>query len=320
MKIVITLLLLVSTQISWSQAKTSVSDGDWYNPQTWNPPNVPLSEDSVIINHEVTAESITEVWINHLIIGSTGILDSDTIFALHGSLKLNGELYADTFAIGDGTYFINNDVIEVSTFLLGYTEIHENYGEIIVADTFVIAVDFLNASGATIEAYHLITSDNFENNGKIDVDNWFNDATINGQGSICIENCFQNSGNIGGSLDVCDATPNSGFPCDFDFGTIAPTVTMCAIGPCSEPAGITDENVSIDVIVSPNPSTDGHFDIQTDAEIINIEVIDLMGRVLFEKSSDDTKSIDISSLQNGEYILVLQSENTSITKRIVKAN
>ncbi len=72
------------------------------------------------------------------------------------------------------------------------------------------------------------------------------------------------------------------------------------------------------VILYPNPSTNNVF-IKSNFEVTSVEVIDLNGNQLKSIFWDKLeKSIDISTLQNGIYILKVYSDTQYILKRIVK--
>lgn len=314
MKIFYTFLLLLVAQTSLSQVKVSISDGNWNDPQNWNPAVVPLfNEDSVIVNHEINVMNDLEVGINHLIIGSDGIIDANAVFALHGSLKIDGEIIADTLVVGDGDYCINNGLIEANQFVTTNL-MNSNTAHIDILGTFSSVEPFINTSTGTMETMDVITTSDadFENNGTLLCESWLNEGTVLGSGSFCIEECLKNFGNITGTLDVCDLTPNSGIPCDFSTGTVASTVTLCSVGPCTGTSGITDPTLDYSLFVYPNPSN-GLISIEFPYEIDQIEIYDLTGRMLL-RLEEHSNTIDLSSLQNGHYTLVVHAAG-SILKR-----
>ncbi|MCJ8289492.1 MAG: T9SS type A sorting domain-containing protein [Crocinitomicaceae bacterium] len=320
MKLFIALILLILSQVGWSQIKVSVSNGNWNDPQNWNPAVVPyLNEDSVIINHAITTQNTTEVGINHLIIGTNGSLNASSTFALHGSLIVDGSLHADTLLVGDGIYFKNNNLMEVDWFVTT-NPTNENFGRIEISDTLILTEPFLNATNGLIETFGLITSSaHIENNGEIYADNWIHESTTDGTGRYCIQNCFKNIGNIGGTLDVCDLTPSTNITCDFNFGTISPTVTLCSNGYCEPTSGQVTIELFDDIALYPNPTSGGQLTLLTDLIVTEIKVYDVTGRLMIEQEIN-TKLIDISSLDAGEYLFHFVTANGSITKRIVKSN
>lgn len=313
--------MLLLSQLAWSQTKVSVSDGNWNNPQTWNPPIVPIfNEDSVIVNHAVTTSNSMEVGINYLIIGVNGSLDVTGLLALHGNMKVDGEFYSDSLVIGDGDYFINTGIVEGHYFVPS-NPINENYGQISLSGDLILSESLFNAASGSITSFQLITGDgNLENNGIIIADSWLHDSSADGSGSICIENCVQITGTVGGTLDICDATPNSGLPCDYNFGTVSPSVTFCANGSCAGTSGVPSLLTDFAVTIFPNPSLDGRINIETDLTIDEVLIADLTGRTVFKQATGDFSSIDLSLLENGEYLILIETSKEVIAKRLVIAH
>ena len=322
MKALFTIIIALIVTTGWTQTKISIADGDWNNPQNWNPAVVPVfNEDTVIVNHQMTLSNSLEVGITHLLIGVDGIVDVNGTFALHGNFKNDGRFLSDSLIIGDGDYCFNNNLIEAHV-LIPTNPLNENYGTIDLTGFLTSVESFLNADGAIIQVGELTTTSDadFVNNGAVYVDSWICEGTVLGSGSFCIENCFKNFGAVNGTLDVCDLTPNSGLPCDLNIGTTAPTVTMCAAGPCTSPLGLNTSELSEEVHVFPNPSSDGRFHIDTDQTVEGITIVDLSGRMLYHPSNGEMQSIDLSFLETGEYILILETSNDRVIKRIVISN
>ncbi len=80
-----------------------------------------------------------------------------------------------------------------------------------------------------------------------------------------------------------------------------------------------DDNWVQSLSIYPNPAKD----------IINIKLnnyqntsatlYDISGRLMFEKKlNSDISSIDVSNLNNGMYLLKINAENKTITKRVIK--
>jgi hypothetical protein len=84
-----------------------------------------------------------------------------------------------------------------------------------------------------------------------------------------------------------------------------------------------DTQRSIDVSIFPNPSNEVIFikfkeDYRT---IKNIKIHSLSGQLMIQDDGIVTDtSIDISSLQNGMYILTIQAENSIQSFKIIKTN
>lgn len=322
MKILFTILIAFAAQTGWTQMKISISDGDWNDPQNWSPAVVPqFNEDTVFVNHEMTLPNSLEVGIDHLIISVNGSVNVSGTFALHGNFKNDGKFIADSLVVGDGDYCINNNLIDVH-FFVPTNPLNENFGTIDMTGMLTCVEPFLNADGAIIQAGELTTTSDadFVNNGSVYVDSWICEGTVLGSGSFCIENCLNNFGAIEGTLDVCDATPNSGLPCDINIGTVAPSVTFCANGPCINPVGLMNTDMSYLLNVFPNPSSDGRFSIHTDLTVVDLKVVDLTGRLLFNQSKGVVHSIDLSHLESGEYIMIIETITDSVMIRIVISN
>ena len=104
---------------------------------------------------------------------------------------------------------------------------------------------------------------------------------------------------------------------DLNTYTVTLTVTS-ACGTDVETLQVTPSTVGLDeldvanIVVYPNPSS-GVFHIKSDNVIDNITVQDGMGRLVYQSNGN---TIDLSTLQNGIYYLVLNVDNRRILKRI----
>ena len=102
--------------------------------------------------------------------------------------------------------------------------------------------------------------------------------------------------------------------------TVLPTVCW---GSCADCGAVSiDENWVEDFKVIPNPNA-GIFDISgqlTSNETVNISVVDMQGRVIYQSSTTGNsieKNVDISSSGQGMYILTLTSQNRVMTEKII---
>lgn len=79
-----------------------------------------------------------------------------------------------------------------------------------------------------------------------------------------------------------------------------------------------------DVTMYPNPA-DSHITIETTGErgdVISIQILDSRGRVLYDNSEELTgdkfsTKIEISSISNGVYPIIIQNGNYTISKRLI---
>ena len=74
---------------------------------------------------------------------------------------------------------------------------------------------------------------------------------------------------------------------------------------------------NLSVNIYPNPTNSKIF-IESDSKMSTIEVYDLVGKKMNINANFDEKSIDVSSLSVGTYILRLVSENGNATRRFLK--
>jgi hypothetical protein len=73
------------------------------------------------------------------------------------------------------------------------------------------------------------------------------------------------------------------------------------------------------IVVFPNPATDGFITIQTEKEITQIEILNIVGQRIILNRPESLKRVklDIGNLNAGIYLIKLSfSDNTNDTKRI----
>lgn len=338
-KLIFSCMLMLAAFGSMAATKKTVASGDWFEPSNWSPAGVPFMEDTVIVSHEMTSADNIEFMASLFILENSGIVICDSMFAVLGNVISYGVL--NTFSYldegGDST-IIYGDVV---TPLMVISNLYSaNYGEIL-ADTLVMAesghnygymeaaifvagaTEFVNHSGAALYStdmgiFSTITTNetgahmelnffmadiSFTNDGTIEADMWMQmGGTVDGAGRFCIANCFQNSGDIGGTVDICDATPNDG-SCDLNSGTIAGTVTFCEAIPCWTSVGIEERDAAVQVY--PNPAHD-FLRIQNAGSDVIWSVSDVNGKIwLTGNNLEGELVIDISALSTGVYILSL---------------
>jgi hypothetical protein len=320
---------------AFATMKTTNSNGSWFDPGIWSPFGVPLMEDSVIINHDVTVTgNYVDFGANWLIVNTNASIIGDTIFSLHGNLKLYGSMDCNIIAIGDGDSTLvfgevygrkyvpgnpinhNYGAIYADSLVLGDT--FDNYGTIEVAmfvsggpsytnytgSALNVNLDATfgsittNELGAVMDLGSLVTSENMTNNGDVICFNWTHgQGIVSGTtGRFCINNCFSNVSSIVGTVDICDATSTF---CDFNLGTIAATVTFCDMGACSNLA--LAESSEVRFSVYPNPVND-----ELGVTILiddSFQITNLKGEVVLKGKSESNQIINVASLSPGMYFL-----------------
>lgn len=333
------LLLSITTCLimfsSFATVKTTNSNGSWFDPAIWSPFGVPLMEDSVIINHDVTVTgNYVDFGANWLIVNTNASIIGDTIFSLHGNLKLYGSMDLNIIAIGDGDstlvygevygrkYIPGNPInhnygaIYSDSLILG--EVFDNYGTIDIAMYVSGGLSFTNHTGsalsvsldatlgsvttnelgAIMEFGSFITSANMTNNGDVICDSWSHGQGVVGgsTGRFCINNCFSNFSSIVGTVDICDATSTF---CDLNLGTIAGTVTYCAMGACSNLSIAERSEKSLSVY--PNPVND---ELGVNILINELfQITNLKGEIVLQGKSEANQIINVVSLSPGMYFL-----------------
>lgn len=331
---------------AFATVKTTNSNGSWFDSAIWSPFGVPLMEDSVIINHDVTVTgNYVDFGANWLIVNANASIIGDTIFSLHGNLKLYGTMDLKIIAIGDGDStlvfgdvygrkyvpgnptnhnyggiysdslilgdsFDNYGTIEVAMFVAGGPSYNNHTGSALsVSLDATLGSITTNELGAIMDFGTLVTSENMTNNGDVICDNWTHGQGIVGgtTGRFCINNCFSNVSSIVGTVDICDATSTF---CDFNFGTIAGTVTYCSMGACSNLA-VADNSVE-SLSIYPNPVND---ELGVNIVINDLfQISNLKGEIVLQGKGEANHKINVAKLSPGMYFL----SSGMITVKFVK--
>ena len=91
---------------------------------------------------------------------------------------------------------------------------------------------------------------------------------------------------------------------------------------CSSTNTSVAENSSSNFILSPNPSTNGLFQLKSDSQIgkYNCEIFNSMGQLLQNKqfSGLDNSIIDLSNEANGVYILKIKTGTDTLIRKLLK--
>lgn len=276
--------------------RISIANGNWNNPTIWNPVGVPSpADDSIVINTAVTYNQ--------------NIVDGQSMFRINAGASLT-DTGNDTATFG-GDCFVVNGYFSCGVLAVGMSDSANINGVVYVASDLGQGGTFIvNSTGQVCVGQQLATSDDFINNGSVNTNNFLNGAAVTGNGGkFCIANYFINSDNISGTIDICDATPNT--PFDVNAGTISGSVTYCMAGPCGScpaPNGISDlSQHGIAMEVFPNPFTNS-FRVNINPALLNSSVAlefimyDLNGReVLKSTISTTTILVDRGNLPAGIY-------------------
>ena len=307
MKKTCTLLFIIAAffQVS-AQTKTSINNGDWHDPLTWNPSGVPdLQTQQIIINSHV---SFTQ----SILIG--GNCDE---FRIESGATLTDLNNNDSLIIGS-RIFRNNGAATIG-FLSGEpSDSTINNGSLKVTTVYVQSGVCLNTNSGTIcVTNQLTTGDDFINNGDVAAYNWINGAVVTGnQGQFCVTNWFINGDQINGTVDICDATPGT----QFDFvGMVGNQVTFCTQGPCNSCATTSiNEHKTVALTIYPNPAITGSpIFVITNVES-SVSIFDSQGKLCITYlQQPGTQSVNTSAFSAGIYYLSVQSGTTVTTQKIV---
>jgi len=262
---------------------TSVQDGDWGDPSTWDCNCVPEVVNAVVI-HEVRIATNTFLMQN-VHVTPVGSLVMDTYYSV---------VIMDT-VINDGLMDLVAD-FDVDWALF-------NNGTIRIAG--VIHNDGLLVMGGPDA---LLTTD--------DIGNY---DTIEGEGRICVSGFSENTGTIHGLIDFCDGTPTVSSPpfIDVNTGTVAGSVTFCAAEPCG-PQRVQARH-ALSLRIGPNPAQDQLL-IDLPA-MASINVRDASGRVVLSRDVNTAgqSTIDVSMLPTGVYAVSVEGAALKDVRRVVIA-
>jgi Secretion system C-terminal sorting domain len=320
--------ILSSFIFSQAQAvRTSVADGLGTNPFIWDCLCIPLPNDSIIINHNVTLNV------------DFGFTDGAVV--INPSGRLIGDSPMRAFAFAGAANFVNNGIFNVArvAFLGGsatsggtfsadsfFTNITTTQGwvsngDMNISTSYWNTGKFVLGSGA-----ELIVGDNFYNgdslisgvnailinDGGIRVNlDFANSDTMRGTGQVCIYGSSLNLGVITGTLDMCDNT--GGGPVDLNLGTISGTVTNC-VSTCN--IGI-NEISEIQTHIYPNPTSD-FIQIYTE-ENVQVMVYDMIGHLVYSSSvANNNHTISLRDCASGVYIYQVYTGNGRSTGKFIK--
>jgi len=335
-------LLFLSHILPAQSVRISNQDGDWFNPGTWTPNGVPINDDTIIVAHQVTFDSLLIVTldVNQLRIqpGASLInqgMDQNMVvqsktFIQQGQLACRNLTEACSLkSIHSGrtetlsayfssyTTYINGDLM-MDSLILSETTTLDSGG------TILVAIDFISSADLNLMARSIVeVGDRFLSGAPLVVDgnvstvNFTNLEPLSGSGQFCIAGNFQNDGNITGTLDICDASPGGWG--DFNSGIIASGITFCANGPCELITGIEDEaREQHPPTVYPNPVAD-YFKLDwgiNPPPSYTVEIRGLTGKLLKSWNADQFNVFYIPELPQGLYLIHVISPSTTFTSRI----
>lgn len=316
-------LLFVPSMLFAQQIKTTITNGDFYNPLTWNCLCFPESGDSLIINHALSLNTDIYYTAGRITINPTGSLietggdrdiwiDGGGSLVNHGTFTVNNLLLSQWAYIDNTGNFIgldsmltqgtmnNSGTIEVYDFLNDQTGNFGNYGALTVTNNMNNQGDFLNYADVTVANDFSNCNTQSMNSELINyslfcIENDFLNCDgdlITGSGHFYIGNQGSNIGELAGTLTF--HTPSGTL---FNIGTVGPGVTFTT-GTCNL---TIDELAELNLEVYPNPASEI---IYASVNSGSFTVLDLSGKVILHGDLS-ANGIDISQLNNGMYYLTI---------------
>lgn len=260
---------------------TSVQDGDWDDPATWDCNCVPEVDNAVVV-HDVRIAGNTFL-MQRVHVTPVGSLVMDQYFSVvimdtvlnDGLMDLVGDIDVDWALLNNSTILIEG--------------VMHNDGVIVMGGP----------------------------NALIALDNIGNYDVIEGEGRICVSESSENTGTIHGLIDFCDATPTVGAPpyIDVNTGTVAGSVTFCAAEPCG-PQHVQARH-ALGLRIGPNPASDR---LAIDLPVMaSITLRDAKGGIVLSRNAmaAGQSTMEASEIPAGVYSITLEAATLRAVLRVV---
>ncbi len=323
-----------------AQLKTSITNGNFSNPNTWNCSCVPANGDSIKILHTVTLDSDLHLTSKEIKILAPG--------------KLLQDMSNRTLWIDGTAHLQNQGTLTVNKIRISPTATIYNNLTIISVDSIVNEGQFINNFSTHVNTISNKSNSNFQNFGNIGSFSIQNEGIIKHSGSIYVQQNFDNCNSNGNSkldfsgsicivgdfnncstdtvmgtgvISVSGSAINSGViiqPSVWyvasgiinNTGTINPVVTI-NVGSCPT-LDIVNHNNIYSIYVFPNP-VDNIIFLEL-GNLLSISQFNLFNNIgqLLKTGHIENKQIDISNLSPGLYQLELFDGNSKIYKKIIK--
>ena len=342
-KIITSISILLIGLTSFSQ--TSVQNGNWQDPTTWDclcVPNPFFSAITVTVNHTVTVDinggglyfeggsltigpngtllqsGVGDLYMHNATTLVNGTLDMRRVAISGGTADYSGIIQNCDSLWNDSSTVFNSGTITCYDHQVYTMGEMTNSGTINITNNFNIQGKYMNStSGVILNAVDFSNANTFggraiyTNNGSHEIGNNFintvND-TIQGTGSFCIGNLSTNEGKVLGTVTFT----TSGGSFSLNTGFVAPSVNFLT-GACSVSVS---ENELDGISVYPNPFND-FLTIKGFNSYMQIDLLDLNGRIIKSELTSDT-TLDLTAIESGIYLLRISSADKSTVRKIVK--
>ncbi len=334
---------------TYSYAQTSVQDGDWTNPSTWDCNCIPypfLSPLDITINHVVTANihdginnldgrtyfnggSLTigsngtllqmgegDLFLNNSTTVINGILDMRRIAVSQGSAIYNGVIQNCDSLWNDSCNVVNNGVITTYDYNVYTNGSTTNNGTINVTNNMLIQGEYNNTPSGSItiavDFSNLNTTGGralYTNNGTHVVGNNFLNATNDTIKGTGII-CIGNLSTNQGTVLGTQTISTPTSSFSVNLGFVAPTVTFN-----NNCLVNLSELKSNPYSVSPNPFSQ-EIEIDGVTDEISIQIISVQGTIVKELIYYPGQNIDLIELDKGVYFIKINDALNSTIKVI----
>ncbi len=219
-----TVLAIISIGLN-AQTATSVANGSWNMPTTWDCNCVPTPGYTVIINHDVTLSSDWAISSGSITIGDSGILDDDgggfgMLINSGGTLNVAGSFTMAKLAVMGGTITNTGIITDLDSLYLDaafenfgavessnlYNAGHMTNEDIINTTNFYNNGGMLNYSG--INSMNFTNADTCENYGELFIDDFTNMGYVNNKYRFIGTGDFLNMGEFYNVTDTAYVLTN----------------------------------------------------------------------------------------------------------------
>ncbi len=267
------------------QVITSVQDGAWSDPATWDCNCVPPVPAEMVVMHNVNlsgglsfSPSLTILASGQLQQISPGYIYSQ------GPLIVAGTLSSPGFLAPGCPVILSGSILAESLYLGG--------GMQMIGGFVQVSGNFTQAAGAIVD----------------------------GDGQICVGDSSNIQGPLTGTIDLCDLTPTTTVPPFVDGGAsfVGPNITFCQGAVCA--MGVQDRAVVLELSAYPVPATNELTVSGAFKGSVEVRVLDELGSVRSVRweRRDDRMTVHIEDLRPGLYLMEVRSAGRSGVLRFMK--
>lgn len=310
MKQIATLAFLLMMLPSRAQTVTSVADGSWDDPATWDCACVPAAPAEVRVFHQVTSTQAIFQMNMDVHVFSGGVLDLSV---------------ADVVGITSVPKTIDSGGLMLVR-SANFRELVVN-GVLVASQYIYLSGNPAATIGGTVSTQAILCNggDIVLNSGSIQVSSRLTMAgsgnSISGAGQICandsigLYNCT-----VSGTVDLCDLASTTVVPPLVSVCyncTAAPTVTYCSGSSCM--ASVQEVSSTVTLSVSPNPAND-NVTFEGMPEGAELRIHDGLGQLVLAPgvASGTRTTVDLSGLSKGIYLATATKGKHRLIARVVR--